>query len=102
MSTSNAPSKRSSDDDKTLSKPKLNLPKLNVTITPSSLKKPKSKPMAVPLTKQLWKCIHIVPEDGGEDSVSGFLLMCDRQLEVNMYTPLYHQKDPDILEYLTI
>jgi hypothetical protein len=88
MSTTNAPSKRSSDENKTLSKPKL-----NVTIATSALKKPKAKAMEVPVTTQLWKCIHIVPENADDDLLSGFLLLCDGNLEINMYTPLYHQKD---------
>jgi hypothetical protein len=95
MSTSNTPSKRSSNDNEKPPKPKLNL-----AIAPSSLKKPKAKPAVVPATQHLWQAIHIELEDG--DQLCCFFLMCDGQLEVNMCTPLYFRKELDCAEYLKV
>jgi hypothetical protein len=100
MSKSNMPSKCSSNDDKTPSKLKLNLPKLNVTVATSALKKPKAKAMEVTSMTQPWKCIHIAPKNADNDSLSGFLLVCDGRLERNMCPPLSHRKDPEVVEYI--
>jgi hypothetical protein len=62
MSASNAPSKRSSDGDK--SSPK---PTLKVVQVASALKKPKKVVQAAPISAMLWKDIHIESRNAEED-----------------------------------
>ena len=96
MSANNTPSKRSSDDDKSPSKPML-----NITVLPSSLKKPKKVAQAVSISTMLTKVIHIEPPDGGDEVPCGYLLMIDGKLKKNMHTPPYNLKaNPLVQSYV--
>jgi hypothetical protein len=93
MSANSTPSKRSSGDDKSPSKPLL-----KITVLPSSLRKPKKLDKAVAITTMLTKVIHIEPTTGGEEAPCGFLLLIDGKLERNMHTPLYKLKDDPLVQ----
>jgi hypothetical protein len=70
---------------------------LNLQIAPSSLTKPKPKPGVVPAKEQLWKNVHVEPQDG--DQLCAFFCMIDGQFEVNMWSPLCHPQDADVKAY---